>query len=176
MKPKFIIILLFFGIPSQAQEYQIRSSVFSIGGQTVTDTNQYRLFGTAGQPLIGSSQGDTADVYSGFWYAAAASMVDIAEEALVPMEFRLYQNYPNPFNPSTAIAFDLPTRSKVRLTIYNVLGQPVAELTNKTFEPGHHKIIWNGANRNGSRVASGLYVYRLQTDKKTFVKKMLLVK
>jgi flagellar hook assembly protein FlgD len=56
------------------------------------------------------------------------------------------------------------------------LGQQVAELANKTFEPGQHKIIWNGKNQNGSRIASGLYVYRIQTDKKIATKKMLLVK
>ncbi len=171
-----ISLMVFTGGILASQEYQIRNSVFGAGGQTVTDTTQYRLFGTAGQPLIGYSQGDTTNSLSGFWYAAAVTTVDIAEDVQLPKEFKLYQNYPNPFNPSTAIAFDLPERSKVRLTIYNVLGQPVAELTSKTFEPGHHKIIWNGKNQSGSRAASGLYIYRLQTDKHVKVKKMLLVK
>ncbi len=97
-----------------------------------------------------------------------------------PKRFALFQNYPNPFNPTTTIQYQLPSDSKVRIEIYNILGQRVRTLINKEQKAGVYKIPWDGRNAYGSKVASGLYIYRIkaETGGKTFVqaKKMLLVK
>jgi hypothetical protein len=69
----------------------------------------------------------------------------------------LSQNYPNPFNPSTTIHYALPHQSYVTLTIYDVLGQKVAELVNGVVDAGSHDVKFDG-----SRLASGVYFYRLQ--------------
>jgi hypothetical protein len=94
-----------------------------------------------------------------------------------PGETFLIQNYPNPFNPSTTIRFGVPTRSRVRLAVFNLLGQQVAELANEEMNSGSHERIWNAT------VASGLYFYRLEAvslsdPNKRFVdvKKMVLLK
>ena len=98
-------------------------------------------------------------------------------EAKVPTGYALAQNYPNPFNPATTIRFDIGTRSRVRLSIFNVLGQKVAELANEDMSTGSYEKIWN------AHVASGLYIYRIEAvsisdPNKRFVdeKKMVLLK
>ena len=91
---------------------------------------------------------------------------------LIPVEYALEQNYPNPFNPSTKIEFSLPEDvNNVTLTIYNALGQRVAELINSNMEAGYHSYVWNA-----SSVATGMYIYELRTDKFVSVKKMMLMK
>ena len=91
---------------------------------------------------------------------------------LIPAEYALEQNYPNPFNPSTVIEFSLPEDvSNVKLSIYNALGEKVAELVNTTLVAGKYSYQWNAQN-----VATGMYIYELRTDKFVSVKKMLLLK
>ena len=77
----------------------------------------------------------------------------------LPGGFDLYQNYPNPFNPSTTIRFDLPHRAAMRLTVFNSLGQQVAALLEGDQAAGAHEV-----NFDGSRLASGLYFYRMQAE------------
>jgi hypothetical protein len=94
----------------------------------------------------------------------------------VPNRFRLYQNYPNPFNPDTKIKFGLPTQVDVRLTVYDILGREIAILINDQLDAGYHEIIWDGKNRQGKDIASGVYFYRLETESFSDIKKMLLLK
>ena len=91
---------------------------------------------------------------------------------LVPVEYALEQNYPNPFNPSTVIEFSLPENvGNVKLSIYNMLGEKVAELVNTALVAGKYSYTWNAQN-----VATGMYIYELRTDNFVSVKKMLLLK
>ena len=91
---------------------------------------------------------------------------------LIPTVYALEQNYPNPFNPSTVIEFSLPEDvSNVKLSIYNALGEKVAELVNTGLTAGKYSYQWNAKN-----VATGMYIYELRTDKFVSVKKMLLLK
>ena len=95
----------------------------------------------------------------------------------VPLEYSLGQNYPNPFNPTTLIQFDLPDISVVNLTIYNTLGQVVAELLEKAeMQPGNQVVSIDAHN-----LPSGVYYYRLEAEGKsgksfTSVKKMVIIK
>jgi hypothetical protein len=96
---------------------------------------------------------------------------------LIPKSYMLYQNYPNPFNPLTTIRFGLPSDDQVTLKVYNLLGQEVVTLLNDADRAaGYHSIIWDGRNRLGATVSSGMYIYRLKTNTFNDVKKMILVR
>ena len=89
----------------------------------------------------------------------------------IPTEFSLSQNYPNPFNPVTNIKFGMPKAGHVKIVIYNVLGQKVATLVDGFKPAGFHIIKFNA-----SRLASGIYLYRIQTEGFSKVKRMILIK
>ncbi len=89
----------------------------------------------------------------------------------IPRKFELMQNHPNPFNPSTTISYSLPKREKVRLEVYNSIGQFVKLLVDEVQSAGKYDVRFNANN-----LPSGIYIYRLQTTKKTISKKMVLVK
>ena len=98
------------------------------------------------------------------------------ESAEMPENYKLYQNYPNPFNPSTTIKFDLPKPDKVYLDIVNILGRVVRVLIDDNLPAGPHSYTWDGLNETGSKVASGVYFYRIKTERFISNKKMMLVK
>lgn len=89
----------------------------------------------------------------------------------IPKNYSLSQNFPNPFNPVTNIAFSIPEESNVNLTVYDVLGREIKVLINEKLKPGNYQVDWNA-----QVYTSGMYFYRLQTDKFTDTKKMVLVK
>ncbi len=95
---------------------------------------------------------------------------------LLPDKFKLYQNYPNPFNPETHIEFDLPKEVNIAINIYNLLGQKVKTLIDKKMKAGHHSILWNGIDENGSSVSSGIYFYQLVSPDHMCTKKMTIIK
>jgi hypothetical protein len=95
----------------------------------------------------------------------------------VPAQFSLGQNYPNPFNPSTTISYSLPYNSKVKLDVYNAIGENVSQLFNGVQEAGYHDVNFNAAS-----LPSGVYFYTIQTNSidgtQNFnnTKKMMLLK
>ncbi|MGA9295064.1 MAG: choice-of-anchor D domain-containing protein, partial [Ignavibacteriaceae bacterium] len=96
---------------------------------------------------------------------------------LVPLEYSLSQNYPNPFNPTTNINYQLKEMSKVTLEIFNILGQRIRVLIdNQEENPGQYRVMWDGTNQAGSRVATGVYIYRLRANSFVNSKKMILLK
>jgi hypothetical protein len=88
----------------------------------------------------------------------------------------LSQNYPNPFNPETTISFNLNTNGYARLDVYNQRGQYVTTLANGNYESGLHSFVWNGTDREGKPVSSGIYLYKLQAGTYTKTRKMILIK
>ena len=94
----------------------------------------------------------------------------------LPIKYELFHNYPNPFNPTTQIRFSLPKNEDVKIEVYDVLGRLTKVLVNKKMEIGTHEITWDGTNNNGERVATGLYLYRIETDGFVQSKKMLMLK
>ncbi len=84
---------------------------------------------------------------------------------------KLNQNYPNPFNPTTQISFSIAKVSNVSISVYNALGQKVAEVLNQNMNAGSHTV-----NFNGSNLASGFYFYRLETPNYSKTMKMMLIK
>ncbi len=91
-------------------------------------------------------------------------------------EFILLDNFPNPFNSTTCITFNLPVGGWAELSIYNLLGREVFRRRFDNLLPGNHSLIWDGGSKDGSRVASGIYLYRLQTRVGTCTSKMILLK
>ncbi len=94
----------------------------------------------------------------------------------IPTEYHLSQNYPNPFNPVTTINYQIPTDQKVRLSIYNILGQEVKTLINGEQYAGFYTIRWDGTSNSSTKVSSGTYLYIIQTANYRQVKKMVLLK
>jgi hypothetical protein len=114
---------------------------------------------------------------------AAAEAVRVEGMDLpLPATFILYQNYPNPFNPTTTIEFSLggsddgSLTQHVNLDIYNILGQHVKNLVDKNLVPGSYQVDWDATNSGGRRVATGIYLYKLQVDKVSKSRKMVLLK
>lgn len=109
---------------------------------------------------------------------APKSTTGIDEEAgtPIPQTVELYGNYPNPFNPETQIAFGLPAAMRVKIRLFNVLGEEVAVLHDGVLNAGVHRLNWNGRNQAGRQVGSGLYLYRLESPALTLRGKMLLLR
>ncbi|MBN1783139.1 DUF1080 domain-containing protein [bacterium] len=89
---------------------------------------------------------------------------------------RLYNNVPNPFNPDTEIQYELPETVLVHLRIVDVMGRTVTVLVNQKQESGWHQVTWNGKDRRGADVGSGLYFYELITPSRKRIRKMLLIR
>ena len=94
----------------------------------------------------------------------------------LPDHYGLNRNMPNPFNPSTAIGYQLPEAGLVRLAIYNLLGQEVRVLVDGRKEAGSFTATWDGNDELGRRVATGVYLYRIQAGDFAASRRMLLLK
>ena len=88
-----------------------------------------------------------------------------------PRKFQIYQNYPNPFNPLTTFKFYLPKAGKVRIDVFNILGQRVETVLDSQRPAGLNSVSWDAGNR-----ASGIYFYRIQYNGRIKIKKLAVVK
>lgn len=93
------------------------------------------------------------------------------QDDTLPQEIELHQNFPNPFNPTTIISFYLPESEEVRLSIFNIVGQPVAVIAEGTMSAGEHQFEWDATDK-----PSGMYIYQLEVGKSVMTRKMTLVK
>jgi plastocyanin len=108
---------------------------------------------------------------SGSFTATSATAVDDKASQTQPSTYQLEQNYPNPFNPSTRIAYRLAGNAQLKLTVHNTLGQEVATLVSGNQEAGYHEVQFDG-----SKLASGVYLYRMVAGGYVETKKLLLVR
>ena len=108
----------------------------------------------------------------------ATATVSVDDYILImPEDYRLIQNYPNPFNPTTTIEYFLPVANNISLTIYNMVGQEVITLVNKSMmDAGSHSVVWNGVDRDGFPVSSGTYIYELRYGNMSKVRQMTFMK
>lgn len=97
--------------------------------------------------------------------------VSTSQKQTLPVSYDLKQNYPNPFNPVTTIVFDLPNPTNVTLKIYTILGEEVTTLVSEELKAGTHKYVWNPVS-----MASGIYLYRIESKEYTLTKKMVYLK
>ena len=99
-------------------------------------------------------------------YSESSVKLSVERELTIitPEDYKLSQNYPNPFNPTTSIQYTLPMRDKITITIYNMLGQEVVRLMDNEEKPaGTYQLTWNGMDKNGAQVSSGMYFYSMRS-------------
>ncbi len=114
-------------------------------------------------------------------YRALLNIPQSVEEAwttsgTVPEGYALSQNHPNPFNPSTTISYSLPAAGHATLRIYNVGGQLIRTLVDSIQPEGEYAVRWDGCDRDGQRVTSGIYFYHLSAGNWNQAKKMVLMR
>ena len=97
-------------------------------------------------------------------------------QTVVPRSFSVEQNYPNPFNPATAISYYLPVEGHVTLRVYNILGQVMRTLVDEVRSAGDQIEVWDGRSDEGGSLASGIYLYRLESGEQAYSRKMVLLK
>lgn len=117
------------------------------------------------------------------FFGGTSTGIDDPVRPTLPKEFSLRQNYPNPFNPTTTIKYTVTRATSGRsslqrthLAVYNLTGQLVKTLVDREQGVGEYTVEWNGTDEGGNRVATGVYLYRLERDGKTESKKMVLLK
>ena len=143
------------GAASEAPLLTFEADLGNRGEQTLT--LDYTLWNTTGQPI-------------------ESGTLSLEIENLLPKQYALHQNYPNPFNPVTTIRYELPRPAKTVLVVYNIVGQEVVRLVADALSPGYHQTIWDGRDRAGRQVASGIYIVRLTTPVWSQTMKMVLLK
>ena len=159
--------ILFAGSPSNGVFLSNNNGSNWTGFNTgLTNTNVTSLE-VCGTNLFAGTYG------SGVWRRPLSEMItSVGPQAVtLPQEFLLSHNYPNPFNPSTTIKFELPKSSRVRLSVYDILGREVSMLVNERKDAGVHEVKFDGSD-----LASGVYFYRLQAGDYVGTKKLLLMK
>ena len=163
-------LLLLFHVQVFSQN-QIAFSVLSSGG--IQQSNSvYILNGSLGQTFISKCENNIHQAHAGFWQMYYQNvMVNVTDDDILPIEFKLEQNYPNPFNPSTIIKFGIPERANVLIKIYDVLGSEVKTLLNQEMDEGWYELLFKAAG-----YSSGIYIYRMQAGNYISTKKMLMLK
>ena len=152
----------------------------------ITSDSRYGTYSRVGiKPTTGAAYYFKVNLWTGTAgaYSIIASRSFLAvgvektsDERLVPTQLTLDQNYPNPFNPTTTIRYGLPETQNVRITIFSLLGQEIAELINAMQSPGSYRVVWNGKDKQGKDMPSGIYLIRLQAGSTQLVKKAMLVR
>ena len=142
-------------------------------GQTSTEKDPFHIYQNQGiysvNLTVEGPAGSSSEKKINLIRAGEPSSVEDGKN--VPEDFVLYQNYPNPFNSSTNIKFDLPEETDVALKIYNLLGEEIVTLVNETLKAGTHEYQWNAKG-----ISSGIYYYKLESDKYTATRSLMHLK
>jgi hypothetical protein len=165
------------GISNYKVQVSLSSSFTTLIDSAITSNNSYvipygKLFNSNKYYWrVNATNNNGTSQWSTIW--SFITLVDgiFSINSEIPKDFMLYNNYPNPFNPVTKIKFDLPEYSFVTIYIYDILGRIIESFVNSKLMPGSYEIIWNGKN-----LSSGVYYYKLVTEKHTFTKRMILLK
>ncbi len=132
-------------------------------------------YGASSSLVAVTNISSSAAVMTANFAVSFASDNDDEPDIVLP-RFSLGQNYPNPFNPTTRFDFSLSSAGDVRIEVYNLLGQHVAEIASGTFQAGTHTATWDGRDDSGRDAPSGIYLYQLTNDDERVVRKMALVR
>jgi len=153
------------------------SEIFSLEGAEFLGSTHDTLF-VDESPIEGTMYYHVLaeDVHDNKSIAGTPVEVVFTNIVSVPTEFRLHANAPNPFNPSTTIRFDLVDADFVRVAIYNTQGQLIRTLLERDMAAGRHEIVWNGLDKTGREMSSGVYLYRLESNQGIDTKRMTLVR
>jgi len=156
------------GITSVGLAYQWLENAMDNAGVDVV-SGDWTVLTTDGQDTTTASNGPR-------YLVVDATMVAVGEESGLPTNFALEQNYPNPFNPTTTIRYEVPKSSHVEVTVYDLLGNKVRTLVDEQKSIGRYSIRWNGKNRFGHQVSTGVYWYRMEAADFYAVRKMVFMK
>ena len=173
--------------------YKLNMAFQNYGGNTTADIQVDGSPAVSGVPLPGNADSSGASVLSANFSLTKGShsltvsgsdfnldfvqlvqvtgLTAVNNNDQTPFSYELEQNYPNPFNPVTNIKFTLAKASNVQLNVYNILGQKVTTLINKSMRAGHYNYQFDA-----SKLASGVYIYRLEAGDVRMSKKMVLLK
>ena len=99
-----------------------------------------------------------------------------SDSVTIPYQTTLRSVYPNPFNPTATVSFYVKNPDRVKIKVFNIKGQQINELTNEVYQPGFHKLNWNGRDQNGNSCASGIYFFKMETRAQNQLIKGILVK
>ena len=166
-----LVLLLFLFSGILTAQNQIPISVISSGGERQSNAN-YVITGTLGQVSVDLSTTTSFNLQSGFWHLYYQDVVvNVEDEDLLPLTYKLEQNYPNPFNPSTIIRFAVPERTRVLIKVYDILGGEITTLVTEEFDAG-----WYEKTFDASTLSTGVYIYRIQAGSYVNTKKMLMIK
>ena len=93
-----------------------------------------------------------------------------------PLQYRIYSPFPNPFNSTITIQYAIPSKSHVKMVIYDMLGREITTLKDNLVSAGLHETVWDGRNNEGLLVGSGVYLYQFKAGKYTNQGKVVLLK
>jgi hypothetical protein len=162
------------GVVGQVFKFGIYGSDNEGGSGGYGNNHAENIVDTDTAYTIASDYGSINPAYYKFWdydLHRPKTPTGITELPGVATTFKLEQNYPNPFNPSTKIEFSIPAQSQVELKVFNILGQEVSTLVNESLKAGNHVVTFDA-----SRLATGVYLYRIKAGSFVSTKKMLLLK
>ena len=138
-----------------------------------TDTDLFSVWGTSMSDIHVAGSGGLKLHYDGVEWNETPCLTG-SEIPVASLE--LSQNYPNPFNPTTSIEFGIPADGYATIYVYDVSGRLVKSLVAGELPQGRHTVRWNGFNNSGSKVASGVYFYRISFAGEEIIKKMVLLR
>ena len=122
--------------------------------------------------IVGVTDDDSSAVHvDEVWYNETPTGMGISDDAPIASSYELGQNYPNPSNPTTHIRFNIPETGNTKLTVFNIMGEAVANLVDGVVPAGGHTVSWNAAN-----MPTGVYFYRMESGNFSQTRKLLLVK
>lgn len=158
-----------FQISSQTESISVTKTLKENGGQWNYLTSI--SLKNSGNISIKINDNASGNVVADAFRIIRSGNITSVEPTEIPNDFIIYQNYPNPFNPATTIKFRINSRQNISIKVYDILGNEIATLVNEVKEIGSYEVNFNGEN-----LASGVYFYRVITEKETSTMKMILLK
>lgn len=156
--------------------YDLSWNTIDPGGATGITGGVYSLAGTVGQIEAGIHSGGVYILNGGFWSGAIDAATDVEpfiDVPAIPARLALYPAVPNPFRHETSIAFSVPSAMHATAHIYNLGGALVRTLLDEGVTAGRHEVAWAGTNDEGSRVAPGVYLVRLEAGSEVVTSKLV---
>ena len=158
---------------SHGEDFSIELSDKVLYANYLTEGNETRL-------IIVTPETEKLFSYNGAFeiveVIVANSQYEVSVDLSVVNHYSLSKAYPNPFNPVTNISYDLPERSRVQLSIFDITGRRIRLLVREDQPAGFRSVLWDGTDNSGRPVSGGVYFYQLHARDFVETRKMLLIK
>lgn len=172
-----VVAILGAAIASPARaELALRWWTIDGGGTTSASGGPYRLSGTIGQPDAGVCESGLLTLAGGFWMGGRIPAGVEDDPAVPAIAFRISPGAPNPFRNSTCVTVDLPGTRLVDARIHDARGRVVRHLADAVFAPGRHLLVWDGEDDGGRRVASGVYLLRIDAGQSSVRRTLVAIR